>query len=70
MLIKAAKDLRLIVSDQENYYTVARILRNKPKAMQLVGRPRRRWEDNVKSDIIEIQREGLMWMETAQNRDT
>ena len=42
---------------------VHRVLVGKP-----LGRPRRRWEDNIKMDLREVGRGGD-WMELAQNRD-
>ena len=33
-----------------------------------LGRPRRRWEDNIKMDLTEVG-EGGDWMELAQDRD-
>ena len=34
-----------------------------------VGRPRRRWEDNIKMDLQEVGRSGGDWMELAEDRD-
>ena len=34
-----------------------------------VGRPRRRWEDNIKMYIQEVGRGALDWIELAQDRD-
>ena len=33
------------------------------------GRPRRRWEDNIKLDIQEVGRGGMDWIVLAQDRD-
>ena len=33
------------------------------------GRPRRRWEDNIKMDLQEVGCEGMDWMELAQDTD-
>ena len=33
-----------------------------------LGRPRRRWEDNIKMDLQEVGGDGD-WMESAQDRD-
>jgi hypothetical protein len=33
------------------------------------GRPRRRWEDNIKMDLREVGWECMDWIELAQNRD-
>ena len=34
-----------------------------------MGRPRRRWEDNIKMDLQEIERGCWSWIELAQDRD-
>ena len=34
-----------------------------------LGRPRRRWEDNIKMDLREVERGGLDWVKLAQDRD-
>jgi hypothetical protein len=34
-----------------------------------LGRPRRRWVDNVKMDLREIGRSGMDWINLAQDRD-
>ena len=34
-----------------------------------MGRPRRRWEDNIKMDLQEVGRGGGDWMELAQDGD-
>ena len=34
-----------------------------------LGRPRRRWEDNIKMDLQEVECRGTDWIELAQDRD-
>jgi len=34
-----------------------------------VGKPRRRWEYNIKMDLQEVGCEGMDWIELAQDRD-
>jgi len=34
-----------------------------------LGRPRPRWEDNIKMDVQEVGCEGMDWIELAQDRD-
>jgi len=34
-----------------------------------LGRPRRRWEDNIKMDFREVGCGGVDWIELAQDRD-
>ena len=47
---------------------VHRILVGKHKGKRPLGRPRRRWEDNIKMDLQEVGGGGD-WMELAQDRD-
>ena len=44
---------------------VHRVLLGKPEGKRSLGRPRRRWEDNIKMDLREVGRGGD-WMELAQ----
>jgi hypothetical protein len=37
--------------------------------MRNLGRPSRRWEDNIRMDRREIEREVVDWIHLAQNRD-
>jgi len=41
----------------------------KPEGKRPLGRPRRRWEDNIKMDLQEVGCAGMDWMELAQDRD-
>ena len=41
----------------------------KPEGMRPFGRPRRRWEDNIKMDLQEVERGYGDWVELAQDRD-
>jgi hypothetical protein len=41
----------------------------KPKGKRPLGRPRHRWEDNIKADLQEVGYEGMDWIELAQYRD-
>jgi len=34
-----------------------------------LGRPRRRWEDNIKMDLQEVECGGMQWTKLAQDRD-
>ena len=47
---------------------VHRVLVGKPEGKRPLGRPRRRWEDNIKMDLREVGGGGD-WMELAQDRD-
>jgi hypothetical protein len=46
-----------------------RILVGKPEGRRPLGRPRRRWVDNIKMDLREIGWDGMDWIDLAQNRD-
>ena len=48
---------------------VYRVLVGKPEGKRPPGRPRRRWEDNIKMDLQEVGRSCGDWMEFAQDRD-
>jgi hypothetical protein len=48
---------------------VHRVLVGKPKGKRPLGRPRRRWEDNIKMDLQEVGWGRVDWMELAQDRD-
>ena len=49
---------------------VNRVLVGKPEGKRPLGRPRRRWEDNIKMDLQELGCEGVDWIELAQDRDS
>jgi hypothetical protein len=40
-----------------------------PEGKRLLGRPRRRWVDNIKTNLREIGWDGMDWMDLAQDRD-
>jgi len=46
-----------------------RVLVGKPEGKTPLGRPRRRWEDNIKMDLQEVGFGGMDWIELAQDRD-
>jgi len=47
---------------------VYRVLVGKPEGKRPLGRPRRRWENNIKMDLQEVECEGMDWIELVQNR--
>ena len=51
------------------YRVVQRVLVGKPEGTRPLGRPRRRWEDNIKIDLQEVGGGRGDWMELAQDRD-
>jgi hypothetical protein len=48
---------------------VYRVVLEKPDGKRPLGRPRRRWEDNMKMDLLEVGGSCGDWMELAQDRD-
>ena len=48
---------------------VYRVLVGKPEGKRPMGRPRRRWENNIKMDLQEVGGDCGDWMELAQDRD-
>jgi hypothetical protein len=48
---------------------VHRVLVGKPEGKRPLGRPRHRWEDNIKMDLQEVGEGGGDWMERTQDRD-
>jgi hypothetical protein len=42
----------------------------KPGGKRLLGRPRRRWEDDIKMDLQELGCGDMAWTELAQDRDS
>ena len=48
---------------------VHKVLVGKPEGKRPLGRPRRRWEDNIKMDLEEVGRGCGDRMELAQDRD-
>ena len=47
---------------------VYRVLVGKPEGKRPLGKPRRRWEDNIKMGLQEVRCGGMDWIELAQNR--
>jgi hypothetical protein len=44
-----------------------RALVGKPEGRRPLGRPRRRWEDNIKMDLREVGWGGVDWIDMAQD---
>jgi hypothetical protein len=52
--------------EERNAY---KILVGKPEGTRPLGRPRRRWVDNIKTHLREIGWDGMDWIDLAQVRD-
>jgi len=47
-----------------------RVLVGKPEGKRPLGRPKHRWEDNIKMGLPRVGSEGMDWIELAQDRDS
>ena len=48
---------------------VCRVLVEKPEGKRPLGRPKHRWEDNIKMDLQEVGCGDMDWIELIQDRD-
>jgi hypothetical protein len=48
---------------------VYRVLLGKPDGKKSLGRPRHRWDDNVKMDLQEVGCEDMDWIDLFQERN-
>ncbi|KAJ4439937.1 hypothetical protein ANN_08068 [Periplaneta americana] len=46
-----------------------RVLVGRPEGKRPLGRPRRKWEDNIKMDLREVGYDDRDWINLAQDRD-
>jgi hypothetical protein len=53
------------IGEKRNVY---RLLVGKPEGKRTLGRPRRRWIDNIKMDVLEIGLNVVEWIGLAQDR--
>jgi hypothetical protein len=44
-------------------------INGKARRKETLGRPKRRWVDNIKMDLREIEWDGVDWIDMAQDRD-
>ena len=57
------------VARMEERRGVCGVLVGKPDGKRPLGRPRLRWEDNIKRDLQEVRCGVMVWIELAHNRD-
>jgi hypothetical protein len=56
------------VARMEERRDVYRVLVGRPEGKRPLGRPRRRWEDNIKMDFRDIGIDGVSWIRLVQDR--
>jgi len=49
---------------------VYKVLVGKPEGKSPPGRPSRRWDNNIKMDLQEVEYDGMDWIELVQDRDS
>jgi hypothetical protein len=47
---------------------IYKVLVGKPEGKRPLGRPRRKWEDNIKKDLQKVGCGGMDWIELSQDR--
>ena len=57
------------VARMEEGRGVHKVLMVEPEGKSPLGRPRRRWEDNIKTYLEEVGRGCVDWMELAKDKD-
>ena len=57
------------VARMEEGRSAFKISTGKPAGKRPLGRPRRRWEDNIRMDLEEIGINTKNWVDLAQDRD-
>jgi hypothetical protein len=57
--------------EMSNFLSLIKILHSviNNEGKRLLGRPRHRWEDNIKMDLQEMGYWGMDWIKLAQDRD-
>ncbi|KAJ4429974.1 hypothetical protein ANN_22178 [Periplaneta americana] len=68
-IIRNIKSRRLRWARMGESRNAYRVLVGRPKGKRPLGRPRRRWEDNIKMDLREVGHDDRDWINLAQDRD-
>ena len=57
------------MAHMEQYKNAYRVLVGKPKGKRPLGRPRRRWEDNIQMDLRKVGCDPGEWIDLVEDRD-
>ncbi|KAJ4441026.1 hypothetical protein ANN_10875 [Periplaneta americana] len=74
LLLISTRSINLLYSEEasdarEKLTYAYRVLVGRPEEIRPLGRPRRRWEDNIKMDLREVGYDDRDWINLAQDRD-
>jgi hypothetical protein len=70
LVVKSRRMIWVVhVAHMEEESGVHTVLLGKAEGKRPLGRPRRRWEDNIKMDVQEVAGGRGDWIELAQDRD-
>ncbi|KAJ4447786.1 hypothetical protein ANN_09794 [Periplaneta americana] len=58
-----------VLSADSGFSYAYRVLVGRPEGKRPLGRPRRRWEDNIKMDLREVGYDDRDWINLAQDKD-
>ena len=64
-IVRSAKNIARIGEGRSAFKNLTR----KPTGKRPLGRPRHRWEDNIRMDLEEIGINAGNWVDSAQDRD-
>ena len=57
------------VCSSNHFWNFSKVLLGKPEGRRLLGRPRRRWVDNIRMDLQEVGCGYMDWIGLTQDRD-
>ena len=59
----------IIMSNLKKLISSCRVLVGRPEGKRPLGRPKLRWEDNIKMDLQEVEWWDMDWIDLAQDRE-
>jgi len=62
--------MRLTILGRKIKHEAVLVLVGKPEGKRPLGRPRRRWKDNIRMDLQEVRCGYMDWIGLAQDRDS
>ena len=68
-ILREKFETELIIYIMQERRSAFKILTGKPTGKRPLGRPRRRWEDNIRMDLEEIGTNAGNWVNSVQDRD-